>query len=89
VTDEGVLEVCSLPALRSLNLSRCRKNTDVAVTAGRGKTALRSLYLYMCVNITNEGARSVSSMTALASLNVVRALSSLPALTHLDLRGCH
>jgi len=98
VTDEAVFAVCSMPALRSLNLSWCTM-TDHAVFAVSSMPALTQLNLSRCEKVTDAALRAVSSMPALAKLNLsgcskavtdaaLRAVSSMPALTKLNLRLC-
>ena len=97
LTDQGLQSVISLASLTFLDLSGCRLVTDEGMRAVRWTgTALKTLNLNWCNKVTDLGVRAVvSSCTALTALNLrhcyeltdvgVRALSSLSALTSLNL----
>jgi len=98
VTHVGVLAVCSLPALTKLDLSYCYEITDAVLTAIGGMTALKSLNLSCCWNITNVAVLTLSSLPALRHLDLgfgvsitdaeVTAVSGMTALTSLNLFNC-
>jgi F-box/leucine-rich repeat protein 14 len=75
LTDQGVCEVSTLPALRSLDLSCCKRVTDAGVAALRhhGSTRLTQLNLAGCTELTDAAAAAVGH---------------LQHLTHLNLSGC-
>ena len=98
LTDQGMLAVSSLPALTSLNLSRCIKLTDEGMRAVRSCASLTSLTLTNCNKVTNVGLRELRGLTALTELNLdycrnvtdvgLQELTSLVALNTLHLFSC-
>ena len=72
MTDEGMRAVrWTGTALKTLNLNWCNKVTDLGVRAVVSScTALTALNLRHCYELTDVGVRALSSLSALTSLNL-------------------
>jgi hypothetical protein len=96
-TGEWVLELGGFTMLTSLHLRHCTV-TDAEVLAVGTLTALTSLRLFCCRNVTDVAVVALSELTGLtvlglAGCNVTNvalgALGGLTGLTELDLGGCN
>ena len=99
ITNEGVAALGSLPSLRDLNLARCKHVSDDGLDIlAEQRTPLERLVLAWTRRITNAGLLSVSQISTLVDLELVRLreissaglayLAFLPSLRRLSLEWC-
>ena len=99
ISNEGVAALGSLPSLRDLNLARCKHVNDHGLNIlAEQRTPLERLVLAWTRGITNAGLLSVSQISTLVDLELVRLreissaglayLAFLPSLRRLSLEWC-
>ena len=69
ITDVGFASVCSLPRLKTLDISKCSKLTNRGFCGLKKLMKLESLLMAYCNEITNVGFTEVSQLPSLKTLD--------------------